>query len=269
MPTIRRMKTKIALVGEGGVGKTSLIKRFVLDEYQDTYLHTVGTKVSKIELSVPYGPNVEVQMDMTIFDIMGQRGFQDLIRETYFHGAQALMAVCDCTRLDSLNSLDDWIPSALEVAGDVPVYILVNKIDLGDRRVVTEEHIKKVAEPFAAPYVFTSAKTGEFVDDAFNAVAVEIVDRAMRQEQAVRVERGLREKLLLLLVKRGTLGLKKSQFFEILRGLNYDELQQEIARLEGEGFVTIMWHGPAEFTAAITPKGVEESKRVTPPLEEE
>ncbi|HLE54398.1 MAG TPA: Rab family GTPase [Thermoplasmata archaeon] len=269
MPTIRRMKTKVAFIGESGVGKTSLIRRFVFNEYQDTYLHTVGTKVSKIELTVPYGANVQVEMDMSIFDIMGQRGFQDLIRETYFHGAQALLAVCDCTRLDSLSALDDWIPSALEIAGDVPVYLLVNKIDLGDRRVVTEEQIRKIAEPFSAPHVLTSAKTGSLVEETFNAIAVEIVDRAMRQEQSMRVERGLREKLLVLLAKRGTLGLKKTQFFEILRGLHYDDLQREISRLEGEGLVAIMWHGPAEFTAAITPKGVEASKRVATPLDEE
>src|SRR3972149_4367644 len=74
MPTVRRMKTKLSLMGEGGVGKTSLIRRFVLNEYEETYLHTVGTRVSKIELTVPFGTDLEVQMDMAIFDIMGQHG---------------------------------------------------------------------------------------------------------------------------------------------------------------------------------------------------
>src|SRR5256885_16228549 len=92
MPDVRRMKTKLVLVGEGGVGKTSLVRRFVLNEYQDTYLQTVGTRVSKIELTIPHGADTEVQMDMAIFDIMGQKGFRDLVRETYYHGAGALMA---------------------------------------------------------------------------------------------------------------------------------------------------------------------------------
>ena len=60
MPTVRHMKAKLALMGEGGVGKTSLIRRFVLSEYQDTYLHTVGTRVSKVELTVPHGADTEV-----------------------------------------------------------------------------------------------------------------------------------------------------------------------------------------------------------------
>ena len=268
MPTVRRMKTKLVLMGEGGVGKTTIIRRFVLNEYQDTYLHTNGKKVSKITLTVPHGTDVEVQMDMSIFDIMGQHGFRDLIRETYFHGAQALMAVCDITRLDSLSALDEWIPSALEISGDVPVYIVVNKKDLLDRRAVTDEQIQKVAEPFGAPWVLTSARTGEFVEDAFNGIAIEIVDRAMRSEQARAVERGLREKILVLLTKRGTIGLKKAQFFEILRGVSYDELQRELVDLEREGDVVLLWHGPADFTATITKKGAEEGARAASPLEE-
>src|SRR3989441_1991680 len=148
MPSVRRMKTKLALLGEGGVGKTSLIRRFVLNEYQETYMHTVGTRVSKIELAVPYGADVEVQMDLSIFDIMGQRGFKDLVRETYYHGSQALMAVCDISREDSLYALNEWIPSALEIAGDVPVYLVVNKKDLEERRAITEDEIRHVAEPF-------------------------------------------------------------------------------------------------------------------------
>ncbi len=257
MPTVRRMKGKMALLGEGGVGKTSLIRRFVLSEYQETYLHTVGTRVSKIELAVPYGADVEVQLDLSIFDIMGQRGFKDLVRETYFHGSQALMAVCDITREDSLYALNEWIPSALEIAGDVPAYILVNKSDLADRRAVSDEEIGRVAETFGSPFAFTSARTGESVEDAFNALAIEIVDRAFRTEEARAVDRGLREKVLELLAKRGALGLKKNQFFEILRGVNFDDLQAELRRLEGEGLLTLLWAGPSDFTAVITPRGAQ------------
>lgn len=268
MPTTRRMKTKLVLMGEGGVGKTSLIRRFVTNEYQDTYLHTIGTKVSKIGLTIPFGADVDIQMDMSIFDIMGQSGFRDLVRETYFHGAQALMAVCDITRRDSLTALANWIPSALEVAGDVPIFVIVNKKDLLDRRAFSDEEIQKLVEPYGASYVMTSAKTGEFVDDAFNTLAIEIVDRAMRVDQARAVERGLREKILVLLVKRGTMGLKKAQFFEILRGVSYDELQQQLTELEREGFIVMLWSGPADFVATITPKGVEESERSSSPIEE-
>src|SRR5712692_1861237 len=80
MRTLRRMKTKLVLVGESGVGKTSLIRRFMLNEYEDAYVPTVGTKVSRIELTVPHGADMDVQMDMAIFDITGQKGVRDLGR---------------------------------------------------------------------------------------------------------------------------------------------------------------------------------------------
>src|SRR5213594_1118997 len=198
MPTVRHMKAKLALMGEGGVGKTSLIRRFVLNEYQDTYLHTVGTRVSKVELTVPHGADTEVQMDMSIFDIMGQRGFKDLVRETYYHGSQALMGVCDLTRKDSLYALNEWIPSALEIAGDVPVYLIVNKRDLEERRAISEEEVRHVAEAFAAPIVYASARTGALFDDAFDALAVELVRRHSRPAPRRAVLRRPGDKALIL-----------------------------------------------------------------------
>src|SRR3989442_15009605 len=129
-------------------------------------------------------------MDMSIFDIMGQRGFKDLVRETYYHGAHGLMGVCDLTRKDSLYALNEWIPSALEIAGDVPVYLIVNKRDLEERRAISEDEVRHVAEAFAAPIVFTSAPTRALLHHAFNAVAIEVVDRAVRQDSAPGLETG-------------------------------------------------------------------------------
>src|SRR5205814_10232656 len=68
MPNIQRMKTKLVLPGESGVGKTSLVRRFVMNEYDDAYLRTVGTRVSKIQLVVPHGADAEVHLDMSSFD---------------------------------------------------------------------------------------------------------------------------------------------------------------------------------------------------------
>src|SRR3989304_2896534 len=116
MPVLR-MKAKFAIVGNSGVGKTSLIRRFVLDEYDDKYLHTVGTKVTKVKLTIPHGAGTEVDMDVSIFDIMGQKGFRDMVKDTYFHDMQGLLAVCDVTNRQSLDDLQDWIATALESGG--------------------------------------------------------------------------------------------------------------------------------------------------------
>jgi small GTP-binding protein len=255
------MKAKLAMMGESGVGKTSLIRRFVLNEYQDAYVPTVGTTVSKVELQVPHGADLEVQMDLAIFDIGGETGFRDLVRETYYHGAHALMAVADGTRAQSLSALSEWIPAALEITGEVPLYLVVNKKDLGPSPPTADEEIRSLAESFRAPYIHTSAQSGEFVEDAFDALAIEIVNRAFRREEAQAIERGLRERILWLLEKRGALGLRKHQFFEILRGVKPDEIQTELDRLEAEGFVTIRWYGATDFNAALTPRGAKALKQ--------
>lgn len=254
MPT-HKMKSKIAMVGESGVGKTSLIRRFVLDEFDDKYIHTVGTKVTKINLTIPHGADTEVDIDMSIFDVMGQKGFREMVKETFFLDCQGLLAVCDLTNRASLDALQDWIATALEIAGDCPVYILVNKNDIADKAAFGEEAVTRAAKPWEAPFIYTSAKTGEAVDDAFNSLAIEIVNNAMRTLRARSVAMDLENRILETLALRGFLGLTKNDLFAKFRGIGYDELKTTLERLERQAYVQIAWKGPADFTALITPKG--------------
>src|SRR5256885_12674494 len=69
----QKMKVKVCLVGEGAVGKTCLIRRFIQDQFDDRYISTLGAKVSKKEIKVD-GPNGGMDVDMTIWDIMGEKG---------------------------------------------------------------------------------------------------------------------------------------------------------------------------------------------------
>jgi len=255
MPETLKMKAKLALVGDAAVGKSSLIRRFVLDEFDDKYLHTVGTKVTKVNLTIPHGADTEVDMDVAIFDIMGQKGFKDLVKETFFLDAQGVLAVCDLTNRASLDSLADWIATALEIAGEVPVYILVNKADLPDKAAFGEEAVARAAKPWEAPFVYTSAKTGENVDDAFNALAIEIVGNAMRLIKARSVTMDLENRIVEALALRGFLGLTKNDLFVRFKGISYDELRASVERLEREGFVVVNWMGPEDFSLMITPKG--------------
>lgn len=218
------MKAKLAVMGESGVGKTSLILRFVRNEFQDAYVQTVGTRVSKVELQVPHGAGVEVQLDLAIFDIGGEAGFRDLVQETYYHGAHALMAVADITVQKSLSALSEWIPAALGIAGDVPLYLVVNKKDLG-RSAITDAETRSFAGSFQAPYVLTSAQSGT-------------------PREA------------------GSPGLRKHRFSRSW-GVRSDEIQAELDRLEGEGFVTIIWYGATDFNAAVTPRGVKALKQAS------
>ncbi|MFQ5910048.1 MAG: Rab family GTPase, partial [Thermoplasmata archaeon] len=127
MVETRRLKSKVCLVGEKAVGKTSLIKRYVLNTFDDRYITTIGTKVSKKELELE-GKDIRVQLDMTIWDIMGEKGFRELLKDAYFYGADGVLAVADLTRKKSLADLDDWIDSTIKEAGKIPVIIAVNKV---------------------------------------------------------------------------------------------------------------------------------------------
>ena len=168
MTETRHLKSKICLVGEKAVGKTSLIRRYVLNMFDEQYVTTIGTRVSKKEARV-FLPERDmlVDVDMQIWDIMGEKGFRELLKEAYFYGANGIVAVADLTRRKTLDDLDDWIDGVEQIVGKVPLLIAVNKSDLVSGAVFGEKDIEQVAKAYDCPYVFTSAKSGEHVEDAF------------------------------------------------------------------------------------------------------
>src|SRR6266511_3016357 len=119
----QRMKVKICLVGEGAVGKTCLIRRFIQDQFDDRYISTLGAKVSKKEIKVD-GPNGGTDIDMTIWDIMGEKGFRELLKEAYLHGAHDVVAVYDVTRRETFDGLDEPVAAVVEVQGHIPIEYL-------------------------------------------------------------------------------------------------------------------------------------------------
>lgn len=179
MPDLQRIKTKVCLVGEAAVGKTSLIRRFVLDEFDDRYITTLGAKVSKREVAFTTPDKERIQMDITVWDIMGEKGFRDLLKDAFFHGAKGVLAVADLTRYSTLRELDDWIQGVFKVVGDVPVVYAINKVDLKDEIMILygEKEIGEATRAFSAPYFYTSAKTGENVDTLFRRLGSMVLQR--------------------------------------------------------------------------------------------
>ncbi len=177
-------KIKVCLVGESAVGKTSLVRRIVSNEFADKYLTTLGAKVSKVHLELPTEDGAAtVEVDMTIWDIMGEKAVRELMKDAYFAGTRGILATCDITRYSTLESLDQWVQAVFRVAGEVPVVIAVNKVDLKDEvlRMFDEKEIQERAERFHAPFVYTSAKTGQGVAEAFRLLGEEIVRKNLSQ----------------------------------------------------------------------------------------
>ena len=176
MTAQKQFKVKVCLVGEKAVGKTSLIRRYVLEEFEDRYITTLGAKVSKKELGFDFpDKDISVQMDMTIWDIMGEKGFRELLKDAYFYGANGILAVADLTRRKTLDELDDWVDGVMRVCGRVPTVIAVNKADLMNQAQFDEKQVDQFAKAFDSKYVYTSAKTGQNVEEAFRLLGEAIL----------------------------------------------------------------------------------------------
>jgi small GTP-binding protein len=171
------LKIKVCLLGDGAVGKTSLIRRFVENMFTEDYLLTIGTRTSKKRLVIK---KPELQRDfyltLIIWDIMGQISFRKLLHPTYLKGAKGALLVCDLTRSETLEHLDDWI-DALYVEGRVmPSVFVANKSDLEEQHDFQTSDLENIASAYDSPHFLASAKTGLNVENAFKALGEKIID---------------------------------------------------------------------------------------------
>src|SRR3972149_3086311 len=150
MTQVKHLKSKICLLGEKAVGKTSLVRRYVLNMFDDHYITTIGTKGSKKEV-------------------------RELLREAYFYGANGILAVCDSTRRRTLDDLDDWIDGVEQVVGKVPILIAVNKSDVGAAQ-FTAKDVEQFAKAYECEFLMTSARSGENVEGGFRRLGAAVTD---------------------------------------------------------------------------------------------
>lgn len=164
-------KLKICLIGDVGVGKTSLIRRYVLDVFDDKYIATIGTKVTKKDIEVKNPTTAEPErVTLLIWDIMGQPSFREVLREAYFYGVQGSIAVCDVTSKESLGELRYWIKAMTATTGKVPIVFLGNKCDLREETRIPFQDLEIFAKKNDSPAMLSSAKTGYNVEAAFQAL---------------------------------------------------------------------------------------------------
>jgi len=166
-----RVNSKICLLGDGAVGKTSLIRRFVENMFNEDYLLTIGTRTSKKKIIIkkPEFQN-DFHINLIIWDIMGQLSFRKLFVPKYIKGARGAILVCDLTNRETLERLDDWMDLKFVEWGEIPLIFIANKCDLKDQFEFKITDIEGIASDFDAPFFITSAKTGENVENAFNTL---------------------------------------------------------------------------------------------------
>ncbi len=202
------VKMKVCMVGEAAVGKTSLVRRFVLDIFNEAYAATLGARVTKRELHFQ-GLEVpkHVRVDMTLWDIMGERFVRDELRESYLLGAQAVIAVADVARPSTMDALETWIDWVRNAVGDVPVVYSVNKIDLLPELMKrpNDEEIEQLFGMKDVFWFYTSAKTGQGVEGVFSAVAKQVLAEVL-DYQIQAVPKGARPSADPMDLARGSMG---------------------------------------------------------------
>ncbi|KAG5454452.1 Ras- protein Rab-8A [Clonorchis sinensis] len=159
----------LLLIGDSGVGKTCLLFRFSEDDFNSTFIATIGIdfKIRTIDID---GKKIKLQ----IWDTAGQERFRT-ITTAYYRGAMGIMLVYDVTNAKSFKNINLWMRNIDQHANqDVEKMLLGNKCDMVDQRQVTREEGQDLANMFNIPFLETSAKSGASVDDAFRQLARDI-----------------------------------------------------------------------------------------------
>ncbi len=156
---------KVCLLGDFGVGKTSLVRRFVHGLFDDRYLSTVGVKVSRKMVMVPQLADL-VEMTMMLWDLAGSEEF-DHMRASYLRGAAGAILVCDVARPATVDNLGAYLRDLTSVSPRARAVVAANKSDLLDQRQLLTPRIEAFATSHHLPLFFTSARQGTEVETLF------------------------------------------------------------------------------------------------------
>lgn len=164
------VKKKLVLIGDSAVGKTSLIRRYVIDEFHDHYIETIGTKISRKDIEVEVDGK-EYSLNLQIWDVLGQKAYSS-VQSRAFVGMEGALVVADITRKETLDSIANyWLPALNKVVVNPRLVFLANKMDLMDDAKFTMDELTEISSKYAfsklSASFLTSAKTGENVEDAF------------------------------------------------------------------------------------------------------
>jgi Ras-related protein Rab-1A len=169
---------KLLLIGDSGVGKSCLLLRFADDTYTESYISTIGVdfKIRTIELD---GKTIKLQ----IWDTAGQERFRT-ITSSYYRGAHGIIVVYDVTDGESFENVKDWLSEIDRYATENVNKLLVgNKCDLESKRAVSTDSAKAYADELKIPFLETSAKTAQNVEQAFIRMARDIKERIQQAPQ--------------------------------------------------------------------------------------
>ena len=162
-------KLKVVIVGDSGVGKSNLIKRFTTNEFLANSKATVGVEF----LSKSYKINDKI-FKIEMWDTAGQERYKS-ITSAYYKGAKGALVVYDTTSAQSFENVDKWYNEIKEKTGkDIKLILIGNKIDLAEQKVVNTDEALAKAKTWGIPLMETSAKSAVNVKEAFHDLLKEM-----------------------------------------------------------------------------------------------
>jgi len=160
------------MLGAAAVGKTSLVRRFVEGIFREEYVTTIGVNIQKKEVTLS-----DAEVTLLLWDLNGEDRFQS-VSTSYFRGMGGYVVVADGTRPETLDTALTLHDRAQEAVGEVPFYLLVNKADLredGDTEWGLSPEVLADRGLSDWPVLYTSAKNGMRVEEAFTQLAEVLV----------------------------------------------------------------------------------------------
>ncbi|XP_069827728.1 ras-related protein Rab-39B-like [Dendropsophus ebraccatus] len=175
---------RVLLLGDSGVGKTSLLRRYTEEAFTETTGPTVGVDFcSRIE-----EPEAGVRVRLQFWDTAGQERYRAVTR-SYYRNAACVILLFDLTGRKTFDSIQNWYQEVTERAQPPPLLFLLlgTKSDMRGQRSVPREEAQSLADSMKAPYLETSARTGSNVSAALSLLSRELL-RAARQEKQAPME---------------------------------------------------------------------------------
>jgi len=165
---------KICVLGDSGVGKTSIVRRYAQERFDSEYLTTCGATVTLKKMKLYY-PERDLQARLTvqIWDVTGEKGGN--LKAAFFRGASGALVVGDAVRLETQLDLWKWIEDFRRVAGNAPVLIVINKTDIMDRQEFDYLLMEDISREYGCHYCMTSARNDEGIGGAFRRLCDTLV----------------------------------------------------------------------------------------------
>jgi small GTP-binding protein len=168
---MRNFLFKILITGDGGVGKTSLLRRYVDGTFDESTIMTVGVEFFIKEIIFD-----NIHCTLQLWDLGGQKRFRYLL-ENYVMGARGALLLLDLTKLPKIGDILEWVNISRLHDINLPIILVGNKHDLEDFIAVDDESAIHLKNAFnMVDYIKTSAKTGYNVEEPFELIAKKLVE---------------------------------------------------------------------------------------------